>query len=436
MVTRPTGDNDFIPYAAIVPTLPGVTTTTKTLSYTDSQWGDLLTSYDGTTITYDGIGNPLSYYNGSAYTFTWEGRQLVGVTKGSNILTFVYNDEGLRTSKTVNGVTHTYYLNGNQIVAEEWGDKLLVYLYDSSGSPIGMMFRKTSYELDQWDVYWFEKNLQGDIVAVYNSNGQQEAYYTYTDAWGNHSAYTTTGATEGARYNPFRYRGYYYDTDLGMYYLQSRYYDPHTCRFINADDILYLGASGDLISLNLYAYCSNNPVIGYDPYGHWDWKAFGLNCIKAAIATSSVAFAVLVIGSSLGGTVMSGGAGAVSIPAAVAIASQALVASSVIIASIGVVSVAVSQASATSSHLIGENGTQTPSKKTWNGEGQERLEVENPAPGRRDGQIHYHESNNEKHMFDFTTGSFKNPTKRLKELMTDNSFLRGLKKAFEVLGVR
>ena len=254
---------EIITYA-LNPTLPRPVTTTTTLSYTDSQWGDLLTSYNGTTITYDQIGNPLTYYNGSAYTFTWTGRQLTGAAKGSTNMSFTYNDEGIRTSKTVNNVTHTYYLNGNLIVAEQWGNKLIVYLYDSTGMPIGMMYRTTSYAVDQWDVFWFEKNLQGDIVAVYNSTGTKVASYNYIDAWGNHSAsYTNGGASTGAQYNPFRYRGYYYDTDLGMYYLQSRYYDPNTCRFINADSALY----HSMLGYNMFAYCENNPVNYYDPTG-------------------------------------------------------------------------------------------------------------------------------------------------------------------------
>ncbi len=92
--------------------------TEKNLAYTDSEWGDLLTSFNGTTITYDEIGNPLSYYNGSSYTFTWEGRKLVGAVKGSKTMSFTYDDNGIRTSKTVNGVKHTYQLNGGQIVSE------------------------------------------------------------------------------------------------------------------------------------------------------------------------------------------------------------------------------------------------------------------------------------------------------------------------------
>ena len=217
------------------------------------------------SFAYDEIGNFLTYYNGSAYSFTWEGRNLVGATKGSTNMSFTYDDNGIRTSKTVNGVEHIYYLNGSQIVAEKWGERLLVYLYDAAGSPIGMMFRKTSYAEGEFDVYWFTKNLQGDILSVYNESGQQVAYYSYSDAWGNHTAYVTTTAIEGAQYNPFRYRGYYYDTDLGMYYLQSRYYDAKICRFINADSALY----GTMLGYNLFAYCENNPITRADPTGRF-----------------------------------------------------------------------------------------------------------------------------------------------------------------------
>ena len=235
-------------------------------SFSYSQWGDLLTAYKGQTITYDSIGNPLSYYNGSSYTFTWEGRRLVSAVKGSKTMSFEYNDEGIRTSKTVNGVKHTYYLNGSQIVAEQWSDKLIVYLYDATGAPIGMMYRTTAYAEEQWDVFWFEKNLQGDIVAVYNSDGAKVVTYTYSDAWGNHTAtYHNGSISTGVQYNPFRYRGYYYDTDLGLYYLQSRYYDAKICRFINADG--YVSTGQGLTGNNMFAYCGNNPVNRVDPTG-------------------------------------------------------------------------------------------------------------------------------------------------------------------------
>ena len=174
----------------------------------------------------------------------------------------------------------------SQIVAEQWSDKLLVYLYDSTGMPIGMMYRTTSYAVDQWDVFWFEKNLQGDIVAVYNESGTKVVTYNYSDAWGNHSvSYTNGGGSTAVQYNPFRYRGYYYDTDLGLYYLQSRYYDPNTCRFINADG--YVSTGQGLTGYNMFAYCGNNPVMRVDPSG--ESSLFAL-FIVSTVAYSIIAF--------------------------------------------------------------------------------------------------------------------------------------------------
>ena len=251
---------------------PSVVTTTNTLGYSNSQWGDLLTSYNGTAITYDGIGNPLSYYNGTSYTFTWEGRRLVGAVKGTKTMSFSYNDEGIRTSKTVDGVTTTYYVNGGQIVAEKTDTRTIVYIYDASGAPIGMMYRTPSYAANTFDVFWYEKNLQGDIIAIYNASGTKIATYTYTDAWGNYTvSYANGGGSTGAQYNPFRYRGYYYDTDLGMYYLQSRYYDAKICRFINADSALYHG----MLGYNMSVYCNNSPVNYVDPAGNFAYSFVG-----------------------------------------------------------------------------------------------------------------------------------------------------------------
>ena len=269
----------------VTPTNPK---STYSYSYGDADWGDKLTAYRGQSITYDEIGNPLSYYNGRRYTFTWEnGRRLATAEVGENVVSFRYNDEGIRTGKNVNGVEHSYSLNGSQIIMEDMGGSLLVYLYDASGSPIGMQYRNRIYDMGAYDNFWFEKNLQGDIVAVYDEDGTKLISYAY-DAWGNFTTTYHNGCTASnhANLNPFRYRGYYYDSELGMYYLQSRYYDPVIGRFISTDGVVS-NIGGNILGNNLYAYCFNNPINKVDATGNWPrW-------ITAAVAvTAAVVFAV------------------------------------------------------------------------------------------------------------------------------------------------
>ena len=246
--------------------IPTTNDSTKNYDYM-VEWGDVLTHYDDVEITYDDIGNPISYYTG--LVFSWNGRELAGAVDGSVAYSFTYNDEGIRTSKTKNGVTTNYYLSGSQIIAEKRGGNITVYIYDASGAPIGMQYRGASYASGVWDIYWYEKNLFGDIVAVYDHSGTKLITYTY-DAWGNFTTSYHNGTTSSSQVakNPFRYRGYYYDSDLELYYLQTRYYDSNTGRFINADSVGYLGANGDINSYNLFSYCSNNPIMFVDPTGH------------------------------------------------------------------------------------------------------------------------------------------------------------------------
>lgn len=199
-------------------------------------------------------------------------------TKNGTTNIYKYNDSGIRTSKKVGNVEHVYTLNGSQIVSETWSNNTLVYLYDETGSPIGMQYRTSSMEEGEFVNFFFEKNLFGDIVGVYNESGIKVLSYYY-DAWGNHTpnVLNSTGNNTYAQYNPFRYRGYYYDTDTGLYYLQSRYYNPYWGRFINAD--VYINANGDLIGYNMYAYCSNNPVMYTDSTGSSIWSDL-VNIIK------------------------------------------------------------------------------------------------------------------------------------------------------------
>ena len=205
------------------------------------------------------MGNP-GTWNGNA--LTWQGRRLMSY--GSN--TYTYNADGIRTSKTVNGVKHIYHLSGTQILSEEWTEgnvqHILIFVYDASGNPIGMSHYENGA---QRGTYVFVKNIQGDIIGIYDDEGTCLITYTY-DAWGNVTvSYSNGGASTAARYNPLRYRGYYYDIETGFYYLNSRYYDSNAGRFLNAD--VYINANGDLIGFNMFAYCGNNPVMQYDDDG-------------------------------------------------------------------------------------------------------------------------------------------------------------------------
>ncbi len=204
---------------------------------------------------------------------------------GQSDYRFAYNADGIRTSKTIGGQEHRYLLNGSQIVAEEFGIYCLVYLYDENGAPIGMQYRTQSMAVGEFQDYFFERNLQGDIVAIYNAAGKKIGTYTY-DAWGNFTFSTASDATTVEKrivrtYNPFRYRGYYYDTDTGLYYLQSRYYNPQWGRFLNADG--YVSTGTGLLGYNMYAYCSNNPVMYVDPTGDFPWL-FALVALVLTVA--------------------------------------------------------------------------------------------------------------------------------------------------------
>ena len=189
---------------------------------------------------------------------SWQsGRQLASMTKGSDTLSFAYNESGLRTSKTVNGVTHSYVWQGSKLAADNTDAYALYFHYNSSGDVIG--FTRTANGTDT--EYFYVKNLQGDILKVITVTGTEAATYTY-DAWG--KLLTSTG--DLADVNPLRYRGYFYDTETSLYYLKSRYYDPEVCRFISAD--AYASTGQGILGTNMFSYCRNNSVISIDVNGH------------------------------------------------------------------------------------------------------------------------------------------------------------------------
>ena len=220
-------------------------------------------------------------------------------------------------------VTHEYLTQSGKVMRETVktdGTVTLVldFIYDESGKPFAMIDQLGASP----KTYYYVLNLQGDVVKLVTESGAVAASYEY-DAWG--KILSSSGSK--AEINPLRYRGYYYDTETGFYYLQSRYYDPVTHRFINADAPEYSEIAADsLDDTNLFAYCSNNPVMRVDETGElcsWLKKTIAAVAIVAAVAVVAVvtvatagsctAVAAIAVGAAKGaaiGMVVGGATGA------------------------------------------------------------------------------------------------------------------------------
>ena len=221
----------------------------SSISYTygASGWKDKLTAYNGNTISYDTIGNPTS---DGTWTYTWEhGRQLKQMSKTGTTVQFEYNEEGLRTKKTVGSTVTNYILHGKNIVHMTKGSDTLHFYYDAHGKPAIVIFNGTAYG--------YLYNLQGDVVALVDASGTKVVEYSY-DAWGKVLTKTGSAASSLGTVQPFRYRGYVYDEETELYYLRNRYYKPQYCRFINADVI---------VSSNLFCYTNNSAINTRDDHG-------------------------------------------------------------------------------------------------------------------------------------------------------------------------
>ena len=221
---------------------------TVTYTYGDANWRDKLTAVNGSTIRYDAIGNPL---NDGTWTYTWQnGRQLQKMQKAGVTAEFVYNADGLRVQKTVNGVATKYTLHGKNIVHMTSGTDELHFFYDAQNRPAVVVYNGTAYA--------YVKSLQGDIVAILDENGNTVVSYGY-DAWGAPLWCTGELAETLGKVQPFRYRGYVYDEETGLYYLRSRFYNSSLCRFIDMDCLIHSG--------NTFAYCCNSPASMHDVCG-------------------------------------------------------------------------------------------------------------------------------------------------------------------------
>ena len=249
----------------------------NTYEYTDTSWKDKLTKVNSSNISYDENGNPLTYRDGMS--FEWEnGRTLKNINTSDKAIQMSYDSNGMRTQKTVDGVKTNYYYDSNKnLIALVKGNDTLLFYYDSEGNATSFSYNGT--------MYFYVKNLQGDVIRIIDLSGTEVASYVY-DAWGNIK--DTKGEPTIREINPIRYRSYVYDTETSLYYLQSRYYDPFTGRFLNAD--IYCDTNtGTSLSANMFAYCENNPVNYLDPNGY---VALVDDLVYALIALSAATVAI------------------------------------------------------------------------------------------------------------------------------------------------
>ena len=281
---------------------------TKEYAY-DSTYPDRLTNFNGSAIYYNSMGYPIEY---GGRSYIWNKGKLSRIYRGSPTqggatyedCTFTYDAYGRRLSKSytydpnpasTSDYSYTYnttynYDNSGRLLREYCTEKYIsgttnkrefIYLYDES-SIIGVLY---SYNGSSPTPYYYHRNLQGDVIAIYDASGYTKAEYTY-DAWGNCKV-TNSTLYDLAYNNPIRYRGYYYDRETKLYYLNARYYNPEWRRFISPDDTSYLDPDTPN-GLNLYAYCNNDPVNYSDPSGNF---------------AVSLAIAGLIVGAIIGATI-------------------------------------------------------------------------------------------------------------------------------------
>ncbi len=240
-----------------------------TYEYNNSNWQDLLTKFNNESITYDNIGNPLTIGD---KTLTWmNGRELATYSDGVNNISYKYNLNGVRTSKTVNNITTSYYLEDTSIIFEDRNGTVLYYIYNGD-ELLGFIYNNSTY--------YYHKNMFEDIIGIYDSNYNEIVTYEY-DTWGVIKNIADNSSINLGAINPFRYRSYYYDEETQLYYLNNRYYNPILRRFINAD--YYVSTNQDINGHNMFSYCSNNPINKTDFNGYLWGRLLGGLVVGATV---------------------------------------------------------------------------------------------------------------------------------------------------------
>ena len=235
-------------------------------SYENGQRPDLLTAYNGQPIQYDPFGNPLHWIDGTV--FSWDRGYLLGAANNAQTgldVSFRYDFNGNRIEKTVNGLSHTFLWYDNQLLYDQFGRIALEFYYDERGIPYAFFYRNGE---EAGELYYYVTDLFGSVTDIVDGNGEPVGHYTY-DPWGK----LTSIGGDIAGLNPLRYRGWYYDSELCMYYTDRRYYSPELCRYINPGDYSCIL---DGSAYNAYTFCSNNPMSLPPPpvTGPWSFHGF------------------------------------------------------------------------------------------------------------------------------------------------------------------
>ena len=258
-------------YAYTEGTLPETPVHEETGTYS-STWKDQLLNWDGTAMTYDAVGNMLTRGD-TVYTWTM-GRKLACVDNGRKAQYF-YDHTGARVKKVVDGVITNYHMAGDLLASETCNGGTTWYVYDSGANLVAIIIAGK--------YYYYVRNVQNDIVALVDDSGKTVVNYVY-DSWGKLLSITGSLKDTVGIQNPFRYRGYYYDNETGMYYLKNRYYDPGLRRFIGSDAITTVEASLETFhNRNLYIYCNQNPIVRSDSKGNI-WQVLLAGAVGAGIS--------------------------------------------------------------------------------------------------------------------------------------------------------
>ena len=240
-----------------------------TNSYTYDNLSRLI-SYNNNSITYD-ITHPFLMKTFNGYTYFYQGKRLVTVTKNNKTINYTYDLEGLIIKKEVieNSTTTTtdYYYDNRKLIIEVCDNNIIDYFYDENNQLYGFKENNT--------VYFYIRDVLGNIIGILDNNGSIVSKFDY-DAFGNIINQT------GTIISNFRYKGYYYDTDIELYYLKTRFYNPILLRFITPDSIEYLDSSS-IIGLNLYSYCGNDPINMKDEDGNFGIFATLINIVKCVV---------------------------------------------------------------------------------------------------------------------------------------------------------